>query len=336
MENKQPDVANEIIDQLLELNKLVTPSQQNLSKLVYDVRAATQDNAQSFNSFYGEVANSCKTAAEKLKSFVAKLNGDLVGAQDGINVANKSSEQSKATVTRLTDQVKEAKTALEDAKNRQANERKKSRALLNEANEKLIALRYVRNIVTDELLNPPKAPGMALIQVQGITSKLEDLKKLAVKGSDAMFTTVVTSLLSMATEQNLNDQNILRKFLAALHKLEEDIKKWRTRAVAADKNIRMLNRKSNAEMLNSLRALGQLLVDARSAVMAATRTIDELKYVVDMLSKAISVKNNEAISWMNLCNDQDRIAKLFHKEQETFGKALNDANTRLLTAAANK
>ena len=331
MENK-PDSVNEIIDQLLELNKLVAPSPQHLSKLVYEIRAASQDTTQSFNSFYGEVKNSCKTAAEKLTSFSTKLNGDLINARDGINVANQSSEQSKATVTRLTQEVKDAKTALRDAKKRQDNERRASRALLREANEKLIALRHVRNIVTDELLNPPKAPQkMALIQVQDITSKLQDLKTLAVKGSDAMFTTVVTSLLSMATEQNLNDQNILRKFLEALHKLEENIRAWKMRTLQANKQIRSFNRKSNAEMLKSLRALGQLLIDARSAVVAATRTVDELNNAVTLLTKALSVKNKEAHHWFALCQDQDRIANLYRKEQETFSRNINDANKRLLT-----
>jgi len=126
-----------------------------------------------------------------------------------------------------------------------------------------------------------------------------------------MFSAVVSSLLQMATERNLNDQGVARKLLASLVKLNRKIRHWRKQALADQKKLRKLHRASNAANLKSIRALGSLLVEARSAVLGAVKHIDELNNAIFIIQRAIARKAKENHHWKRICEDQKRVARLF-------------------------
>jgi hypothetical protein len=328
IENK-PDSVNEIIDELLELNRVVLTPAQQVGRLVSQIMSSGKECANAFNSFYAKVKNNCELGSKQLKRFQAKIEGDLVTAKVGINAANARVTKNTAAVAKLTGQIKSARQTLKNAHKRHRMEQRAFRHTLAEAEGKLIAIRHVRNIVVDELLNA-KSPA-SLVQVNTITAKLQELKTLVAKDNDSMFTTVVGGLLELVSMQNLNDQSILKKFLASLAQLSNRIRSWRKKAIKANHNIRKLNHATNAARLRSLRALGKLLVVARSSVVAAHRTVDELNNSVLFLNRVSQRKARGASHWASLCNDQARVANIFQTEHQNLGAHMTTVQKALLS-----
>jgi hypothetical protein len=313
---KKADNVNQIIDELVALNTSVQTPADKIGSLVSQIRTSAHQSAKAFGAFYSGVQANCKAGTRYLSAFSAKLNGDVVATRQGVLGAQRRMAKGTAAGTRLTAQVATAKTSLRNSRARQVKEATVFRALLAEAKGKMLVLKQVRDIVVDELLNG-KAPA-SLIQVNTITSKLQDLKKMVANDNDSMFSAVVGSLLEMVTQQNLNDQTILRKFLAALARLGSKISNYITKSTAGAKKIRALNLTTNAARLTSLRALGKLLVEARSQVVAGTRTVEELNNAGEVLNRAVQRKVRETKQWSNLCGDQARVGALFMKAHQVI------------------
>jgi hypothetical protein len=306
---KKADNVNQIIDELVELNKSVQTPADQLGNLVSQIRSSAHQSAKAFGVFYAGVQANCKAGTRYLAAFTAKLNGDLTGTQQGVVHCQNVMRRGTAAGVKLSVQVTAARKSLKSSARRQTREAAVFRALLAEAKGKLLVLKQVRDIVVDELLNG-KAPA-SLIQVNTITSKLLNLKAMVAKDNDSMFSAVVGSLLEMVTEQNLNDQTILRKFLAALARLGAKITAYVTKSTASAARIRALNTATNAAKLRSLRALGKLLVEARSSVVAGRNMMAELNNAKLVLTRAVNRKTRETKQWSGLCGDQARVAALF-------------------------
>jgi hypothetical protein len=325
---KQPDNVNQIIDELVELNTQVETPAAQIGALVSQIRSAAHDTSKAFNTFYAGVNSNCKAGFKYLTSFESKLKGDRVSAQASINSAKKRMTKNTAAAAKLVVQVKSAKATLRNAHARMVKDRAAYRVALLEAEGKITVIRHVRNIVVDELLNG-KAPA-SLIQVETITTKLQELKTMVQKDNDSIFTTVVGTLLEMVTEKNLNDQKILRKFLGALSKLNNRIRAWRTSTLKRNKALHHLNKATAAARLSSLRALGKLLVEARSAVVAAKRAVEDLNNTVELLGRGLARKGNEYKNWRGLCKDQSRVNRMFVSAHKGLSKHLKSVAGRLM------
>jgi len=305
---KKADNIDLIIDELVELNRsLITPGQV-LARLVSQIKASGEDCAKTFSAFYAKVKGNCQAGNNYLASFTKKLGGDLVGVQAARNRAADRVKKNTAAAAKLKTSLHAAKENLAEAHKRQEKEAEVYRHALLEAHSKIVVIRHIRNIVVDELLN---GSGASLIQVNTITGKLKELKGLSEKDNDSMLNTVVIALLDMTSEKNLNDQGILRKFIAALDKLRDSIKKWRKSYKAHQKNLRRIHKANNEAKLKSIRALGRLLVEAQSAVIGGNRAIEELTNAEGLIKHAIVRKGKESKHWKQLCDDQDRVANIF-------------------------
>jgi len=145
-----------------------------------------------------------------------------------------------------------------------------------------------------------------------------------------MFATVVTSLLETISLQNLSDQGILKNILITLKKIKKSIISWRIKAVKDNKNLRKLTAKAQAAKLKSLRALGKLIVVAKSDIIHATRNIEELNAGVTHLNNALKRKDRDLKHWSALCDNQAQIAKLFRDGRAEFKKHIAKVSKHLL------
>lgn len=307
---KNSNTVNQIIDELVELNKSVRKGPASIGKVIGEIRAAAHNSAKAFNAFYSRVQNNCNAGNKYLNSFEVKLKGDAVVAQNGLNRANARIVKNKAALVRLGLQLANAKKSLKNAHIRQRQEKANFRNHLLEAEAKMTAIRHIRNIVVDELLNG-KAPASLLQISSNLSNKLQELKTLIEKDNDPIFSTVVSSLIEMVSEKNLNDQGILRKFLKSLSKLNKRLASWRTKAIKDHNNLLKLNKINNAAKLKTIRAYGRLIVQARAAIGGAKRAIGEYQNALGLVNRALKRKGTEARQWNDLCKDQARIANLF-------------------------
>jgi hypothetical protein len=304
---KNQNNVNEIIDELMELNSLIPnkamykKGDRSVKTLVHIQKVARKETS-TFQLWYGTVQRNCKAGTQYLSGFAAKLKGDLARARS----ASVRASANQNRVRELSMQLGHANLNLERSKERVRRETAVYRRSRAEAHNKLMVIRHVRNIVVDELLNG-KAPA-SLIQVNTINEKLQALKTMIEKDNDPMFSSMVETLLEMATMQNLNDQSTLKKLIASLNSLSQKLRSWLKSSKVSHKRIRMANRAAHAAMFKSINAYGKLIADHATRVVAAKRAVEEFNNSIFVLTRALQRKHKEGHVWTQLCEDQARVA----------------------------
>jgi len=309
IESKATNI-NQIVDELVELNRKIQTPKDKIGTIVATVKNAVGESSKAFKAFYADMQRNCKTGSSYINDFSNKLKGDSLAAKAAITKAEKSKAKAEADSVKYLKEFKETKTAIRNAHIREEKEQRHFERLLIEADNKLIVIKRVRDIVEDELLNG-KAP--SLVQVNTVTEKLNELKTMLEKSDDSMFATVVGALLETVSLQNLSDQGILRNILSTLKKIKVNILSWRKKAIKDNKNVRKIAAKAMAAKLKSLAALGKLIVVAKSDIVQATRNIEELKAAIAHLDHAIKRKARDLKHWNSLCDNQALIAKIFRE-----------------------
>jgi len=329
---RKADNINQIIDELVELNKGVKGGPGGVGALVGKIKAASRDAAKAFKAFYAGVEANCDAGKGFLKSFTAKLKGDLIGAKAAINDAKKEVEEAEKNTHKYKEGLEKVKETMEKAQKRQVKEAAFFRKNLLEASGKLTVIKHVRDIVVDELLNGPPPKGTFIqLKVKEVNEKLNELKTLAENSKDDdLFATTITTLIAMVSEKNLSDQKIVRKFLKALAKLRNKLSAYKKTSLASRKKVLALQAKTRAARLKSLRALGRLLIQAKSDKVGAGRQIGELKNAVHLIGKGLSKKANELKHWTKLCVDQARIMKIFKDGEAELHKKVKDVTNMVM------
>jgi hypothetical protein len=318
---------NQIVDELVELNKKIATPKDSIGTIVAQIGSAVRDSSRAFKGFYTDLQRNCASGQGYINDFANKLKGDLIAAQTGINDSNKAIAHSDKDAAEYAKQIKSGKAALRAAHVRHEKEKAAFAAVLMEADLKQLTIKHVRDIIEDELLNG-KAP--TLLQVNTITEKLTELKGMLEKSNDNMFSVVVGSLLETISEQNLNNQTVLRNILNTLAKIRKNLLAWRKKAIATNKQIRKTAKQTAAARLKALRALGRLLVEARSAKTNAQRNIQELNAAVAHLNNALKRKTRELKHWNALCTDQARIALVFRNGRTELKNHVKKVSAALL------
>jgi len=270
----------------------------------------------------------CKTGSSYINDFSNKLKGDSLTAKGAINKAEKSKAKAQADLTKFQKEFKASKEAVRAAHLREEKEKRHFERLLIEADNKLIVIKRVGDLIEDELLNG-KAP--SLVQVNTISEKLNELKTMLEKSDDSMFATVIGALLETVSLQNLSDQGILRNiFIYSKKKIKTNILAWKKKAIKDNKNVRKIAAKALKAKLKSLAALGKLIVVAKSDIVHSARKIEELKAAITHLDHAIKRKARDLKHWNSLCDNQAQIAKLFRDARQALKAKVDKVAKHLL------
>jgi len=269
----------------------------------------------------------CKIGSSYINDFSNKLKGDLLTANGAITKSEKHKVKAQKDLTKYSKEFKESKAAVRAAHIREEKEQRHFEKLLIEADNKLIVIKRVNDLIEDELLNG-KAP--SLVQVNTVSEKLNELKTMLEKSDDSMFATVIGALLETVSLQNLSNQGILRNILSTLKKIKNNILAWRKKAIKDNKNVRKIAAKAMAAKLKSLAALGKLIIVAKSDIVQATRNIEELKTAIAALNVVISRKARDLKHWNALCDNQAQIAKIFRDGRSELKKHVSNVAKNLL------
>jgi len=319
----KPEAINELFEELVELNAQVKTSQFAVKNLVNQVRSESAEASRNSVTYENNVKLTCSTGQSDLQSFLTKLNGDMVAAKAGMESTNRQIAEDKAKSKKVYEENENNKRGHQQEVERQRDVQRTFRRHVAEAHRKLAVIQHVTNIIHDELLNANATGKRAsLIQVTTVTEKLQELKTLVAKDEDTMFSHIVETLIEMATEQNLNDQDVLRNILAALNKLQSSMLSWMKNAKADNKKIRMINREENAARLKTIRNSEKLLADYAASDTLNRRTVEDLNIVYMTAGTAFHHKRREFNSYRVLCEDQYKLFAKLQMERKTFNSVV--------------
>ena len=150
--SSKPNNLDSIVSELVELNKLAGKSSESIMVLVSRMSSSLEAVQNKEAKFFNRVERNCKSGNQIVKGYIEKLNSDLVEVKVTIDQAIKRSAEAQESKKSYKTQVTSLKTKFEDLGKAINKEWEKFRLFASENEQKLVTIKYVKDIITDELL----------------------------------------------------------------------------------------------------------------------------------------------------------------------------------------
>jgi len=136
--------------------------------------------------------------------------------------------------------------------------------------------------------------------------------------------------VEMASKNQFNDKDTLKKLLTSLKKLEESIRKFKIHQDTAKEQTLGTLKNEAKEKLEQLKAIGKLLSESNSSRIESESKITAFNADLEHFNREIVRKNNEYKFWSNLCKHESTIGDKTNKNQESFNARLSSISKSLL------
>jgi len=320
-----------IIDQLIELNQDVGTEENNIGVIVSQIASAIKDTHEAGQANFANLLNRCSAGKELLTSFISKLEADKTSVKARSNDAKDANKQYDSDILEYTDQLTTANEELQASEGKIRKAIEAIRAYANQSEEKLAVIKQLRDIVTDEILNPsPDTETTSLIQLRTFNDKLHSLSQLLSKSKDSKYSPLVTTLLTIAETKGFSDKKMLRSILDVLKKLEDNLLAFRAKQEADGKDgIRNLKTQAK-DKLEQIKQFAHLISQAKSTILDNENIIKSGENDVEHISRESTRKQNELAYWNKLCDYQDSLRQAASDWKDAFETKVHDVTTKLL------
>jgi hypothetical protein len=313
------------MDSLIEMNKAAGRDKNQISLLVAQVNSAYNQANKKFDKFINGLVVKCKSGTRLQKSYIAKIEADILSAKARGNKAesdNKTLENDKIKYGRDLAAAQKQLKGLKQSINK-AYEEYKIYGI--EAEQKLVAIKTLKDIITDELL---AKHGQSFIQVEAFNDKVRELQAM-LKDADDSMSPLVATLLQLAETRGFSNKNILNSILTVLNKLEASVSSFRRRQEnEGKKNIENLKTQAK-EKVKQVRAIARLLADTNSQILDNKTIMTTSARDVKTFESHKIRKTAERRYWAKICKYQNGIKKREHEFRLSFTKKVKEVSAKL-------
>jgi len=308
-----------ILHQFVELNTAMGAAREDVGVLLGQVKATVRGTRREYAEFFRTVETHCASALSRIQGEIKGLGSSINDAQNNLNTWTKN-------LNSATAEVKSAQANLVKARQQLgALHKKVDKLTLDyrehavEADKRIIVVKRLRDIITDELFN--RVPG--LVQVNKFQQTLGELKELLNNNSDSLYTPMITMLLDLATEQNFADQGVLKKILAILGKLDKALKDFRKKQEASLKSELALIRKNVRNTRRRIRDYRRLKHQARSKQIDAGHYINFYRHEIVHFNAEKNRKTDELNLFQKLCAFEKAVHNQKKADVQRFKQVLS-------------
>jgi uncharacterized membrane-anchored protein YhcB (DUF1043 family) len=326
--NSRINSYDAVIDQLVQLNQAAGKDKNDISILISQVSGSTKDANARFDDFSKGLDIKCKTGNTLLNEYLKKVQADRLDYETKIINAKKDNELKQTDVSKYNKQIEEANAELETLKKQIATEYQNFRTHGAEAEQKLLIIKTLRDIITDELVAPVK--GSSFIQLQTFNDKVKELKTLLDKSSDSTYSPLVSTLLSLAQAKGFTDQKILSQILDVLSKLDANLRQFRDSQNNAGKDhIQNLKEQSKNKVIQ-ITSLRVLLGNDSNVISDNLNLISSSQKDIEHIDREVLRKTEELQYWTKLCDNQREVEKRELAFREDLDAKLRTVSTTVL------
>ena len=297
-----------ILNQFVQLNQAAGKDKEVVSMIVSQVSSAFKDNNEREESVHGGILDRCTAGQKVLQEYIKKLETDLLALNANIEATKGEIEVAEKDGQNYLKQLENLKTDLMEQKKRATDEITNYQNLGAESEKKLVAIKAIRDVITDELLTPDGQSFLQL-QTQEFSRQVNDLKNMLreVKAKESIFSPILSTLLQLAQNKNFADQQILVKVIEVLKKFEQNIKDFRIKQQHEGKQIIEDLKKSIGATKDQARNVVNLLQERKSKIASGQdNNINDGKNAKNF-SDTIKRKKDEIVYWDNICKYQTKI-----------------------------
>lgn len=165
-----------IVSELVELNKLAGKSPESITMLVSKMSSSLEAVQNKEAKFFNRAERNCKSGNQIAKGYLEKLKSDLVENNVTINLSIQKSAEAQESKKKLKSQVADLKSKFQDLDKQINKEWEKFRRFASENEQKLVTIKYVKDIITDELLAKHDSGSSTKINTKSYRKSNENLE----------------------------------------------------------------------------------------------------------------------------------------------------------------
>ena len=317
-----------VISKLVQLNQAAGKDSSDISILVSQVSSATKESNQKFDSFMESLVSRCDTGKKLQSTFAEKLNSDILSIKTRAAAAQKDNDKLEVENASNNNDLKTAQKALEDLKAQIAKAYEDYSKFGSESESKLVILKTLRDIITDELLVPNK--GQSFVQLKTFNDKLHELKGLLEKSNDAQFTPLVSTLISLAQSKNFADQGILNQIIAVLTKLEGNLVDFRKKQESNDKKNIEDQKALAMQKVTQIKTLANMIATNESIIVDNNNVNASAQKDIDAIQKEIQRKATEVTYFAKICAFEDQLKTKEEAYRKSFAQKVKEIENKLI------
>lgn len=296
--------------------------------LISQVSAATKETSDKFDTFSQGLVSRCNGGNTLLEEYIEKLSADKNAIQVSGTQAENEIVSLGETSKNYQEKLATASGELEALKETIAKEVENLRVYGAEAETKLVTIKTLKDIITDELLAP--SSGESFIQLRTFNDKVKELKTLLIKSKDNTYNPLVSTLLSLAEGRGFSDSKILTQILAVLGKLEKSLLELRERQETDGKKT-IENLKTQAvEKGTQIKTFFEMAGAALSSIKDNENIVAVAAKDVENISKDEERKQQELSYWKKICAYQGQVKEKEETFRKDFEAIVSNVSTRLL------
>jgi len=248
------DAHFDVINKFVELKEAVGANDNDVSLLVSQVSEAVRDNAEKFARYATSVEHQCGVAKTLFNGFNNKVNATVAQLVSDIRHAGANAERTESEMKKYMEQIKQSQADLKETEEAIHQALDDLGRFGGEAEQKLVIVKSLRDIITDELIAEQKhAPNYqaSFVQLETFSTKLKELKGLLNNSKEQSFNAMVSALIEMTEGKGFADQRILEKIMNILGKLSNNLAAFRQRQ-ETDGKQNIANLKAKAESITGM------------------------------------------------------------------------------------
>jgi len=313
-----------ILQQFVELNEAMGADKPvDAAVTIAQVANAVQTAKKKSADFFRTLETHCASAVAAIKNSIKELGTSSDDAKNQLNKWKVHLTTATKDAKDAQENIVKARQQLKAIKKRVAKLAMDYRVYASEADKKLMVVKVLRDIITDELYN--KGP-RALVQINKFQQKLSELKELLNNNSDSLYSPIISVLLDLATEQNFADQGVLKKILQNLTNLDKALKDFRLKQEKAldeeMKNVRAQAKNTRQR----IRAYRRMRSQSNSKRIDATHYINFYTHEIAHFTAETGRKQEELNMFTKLCEFE----KSVHKKSVAAHKWVKAQTARIL------
>jgi len=293
-----------ILQQFVELNDAMGVQKEDVGVIIAKVKSTITSADKSYKNFFRTLETHCASATARLNTSIKNLVSNINDASNNLNTWKKNLASAVRDEKDAAANIKSGRVQMVGLRKRVDKVTMDFKVYAAEADRKLVVVKVLRDIITDELFN--KSPG-ALVQIVKFQQKLAELKELLNNNSDSLYSPIVTVLLDLATEQNFSDQSVLRKILQNLNNLGNALRQFRAKQEASLKSEMVSLRKQMKNVRGRIRAYRRMRAQAVSKKIDAGHYMSFYTHEISHFNAEKGRKGDELRMFKKLCAFEKRI-----------------------------
>jgi hypothetical protein len=297
-----------IMQNLLQMNQQVGKEKSEIDILMAQVKSSLGNHFEKNEDRFGRFKQRCSQGIGLWKSFQEKIQLEKESYESKKEVEKEKKERAETDLQKFVVLEEELITKLKDTQKFIEEALAEYNKYASESDEKLNAVKVVKDTIKDDLLNNSK-PSFVQLQTQTVSKKVENLKTILneMSARESIYSSMLTTLLTVAQNSDFSDQELLKKILDILSKLEENIREFKTKqTVQLKQNVDLL-KKTLQTQKDEAKINLERIKESKSIIEAEKENSKVIKQNIDEIEKTLNRKASEIEYWNKVCNYQEEM-----------------------------